>query len=227
MKNIISFDSYNEFDEFLGSTCSKRIVGSGGEGCCILGRDGKNIYKVFERFGCCDSPVVPYDVNKVITTNDIDLKRYILPSELYALKGILIGYKTKYIKGEDLFSAVNLTRLHDERNLINFNALIKSYYEMKKETDLLSKEKIGLFDLTYNVMFVNNNLYGIDTCGYKKGNIDVSARNTRMLEEAFTHMFEEWMMYDEYLSDDDWLGLSEEKNMDKYFKKLEKIIKRG
>ena len=98
---------------------------------------------------------------------------------------------------------------------------------MKKETDMLSKERISLFDLTYNVMFVNNNLYGIDTCGYKKGNIDVSARNTRMLEEAFTHMFEEWMMYDEYLSDDDWLGLSEEKNMDKYFKKLEKIIKRG
>lgn len=226
MRNIINFNSYNDFDEFLKSVGSNSVVGSGGEGRCILSRDGDNTYKVFERFGCCNSPVVSYDVNKIITTDDIELKRYILPSELYALKGILIGYKTKYIKGEDLFSAVNLVRLHDKRDLINFDALIKSYHEMKNETDMLSKEKISVFDLTYNVMFVNNNLYGIDTCGYKRGNRDVSVRNIMMLEEAFTQMFEDWLMYDEYLTDEEWLDLSVEKDMEKYFRKLERIITR-
>lgn len=226
MSKIINFNSYGEFDEFIKDNCTYKIIGQGGEGKCLLGRDEQDSYKVFERFGFCDGPVITYDVSRIITVDDIALNRYVLPSELYALKGILLGYKTKYIKGEDLFSEVNLCRLHNERNLINFEHLISSYQEMRKETDILSKEKISLFDISCNIMFVNNNLYGIDTCGYGRVNAEVFDRNRRMLDESFIYMFEDWLMCDEYVTDDEWYSLSEEKNVEKYFKKLEKVIAR-
>lgn len=223
MKNIIKFNTCKDFTNFLKDKVHCKPIGEGVEGVCFVSRNGEEVYKIITK------PAEKYDVNKIITVNDIDinLSHYLLPQELYVLNdNTLIGYKTKYIREKNLFEFNNLIKSNYTLNQINFDSLITAYYEILKETDLLSDKNILIYDLAWNLYFTGKNFYGIDTCGYKNVKKDVHKINKDIVEETLKDIFATYLMFHEENYDNLLSDIHKEQNMKKYLKKLTPIIKK-
>lgn len=222
MEKIINFDSIFDFNYFLQEKKCSNVIGIGSEGICLLSKEDKHLYKKIDNDALKEIGL-NYDAKKIITTDDIDLSKFILPQELYILKEQLLGYKTKYIKPKDLFNLENLELLIKER-LFNEENFLKAYDKIEKEVFLLSKEKIKIYDLNYNLIFTGKQLYGIDTCGYERVNESIEDYNYQQLHDSikdifYTALSQYTLLPDKYLKE-----LDEEKNMVKYTKKLTKLI---
>ena len=230
-RNIITFDNYYQFNNFIKDKGLLEKIGEGSEGICYLSSTEQKVYKIlYETFK--KQIIEMYTPSQIITTKDIELKHFYLPEELYTMKQQLLGYKTKYLP-TDLFD-------FDKRNgnptnlyRINFDKLIKAYYRMLKEIEKLSKEKIQIYDLSHNLMFTGANLIGIDTCGYERNNsksihgMSLLEFNTCKLDDAIREVFASWIINSNNLSIEDIFELNEEENTEKYLKKLKKQIKQS
>ena len=227
--NIINFANYNQFDNFIKDKGILRKVGEGSEGICYLSPTEQKVYKVLNKKydRLTEESYIP---SEIITTKDIELKRFYLPEELYTMKEQLLGYKTKYLP-TDLFDFDKRDGNLDNLYKMNFDKLIKAYYKMLKEIEKLSNEQIKIYDLSHNLIFTGANLIGIDTCGYKRINsnftdgISLSEFNTYKLDDAIREVFAYWLMYSHDLSIEAVAELNQEENTEKYLKKLKKQVK--
>ena len=60
---------------------------------------------------------------------------------------------------------------------------------MLEDVDLLSKEKIKIYDLTFNLIFDGKKLTAIDTCGYERVKDDVMQDNRDCLATSIEDLF--------------------------------------
>ena len=165
-------------------TQSQSKLKSGSEGTCYLGKDDK-VYKIVE----ADNAHI-FDVDSVITEDDLFLPSFAFPDELYAVDGKVMGYRTRRVK-KDLFSEENLQSLDNIIDL-DFEKLAKAYYEMLTDIELLSDEKILIYELAYNLMFDGEKFTAIDTCGYKRVDYDPLQKNIESLNYAIESIFMLW-----------------------------------
>ena len=182
---IIKFKCEWEAKLFIKSHALK-LVGSGSEGTCYRGKD-KKVYKclnIDRRY--------PYDVDKIITEEDVKLDSFAFPDELYTVDDGLIGYRTDYVKG-NYFSVDNTA---DIENIIDldFEKLATAYKKMLEDIKLLSKEKILVYDLPFNVMFDGEKMTAIDTCAYKRVKKNPLEENITSLNKALEMVFTMWFM---------------------------------
>ncbi len=188
MSKLVLYDNPLLFDREIKSKLIHEI-GCGSEGVCYAynGEAYKVMYdkSIIHKM----SETLDYMVNptQIITTDDIDLPSFAFPKEVYATKEWLLGYKTKLIE-QNLFHINNFLDIDDLKN-IDFNALAVAYKLMLEDVDLLSKEKVEIYDLTFNLVFDGKRLTGVDTCGYKKTNEDVKEGNRKCLALAIEDMF--------------------------------------
>ena len=101
-----------------------------------------------------------------------------------------MGYRTRRVK-KDLFSEENLQSLDNIIDL-DFEKLAKAYYEMLTDIELLSDEKILIYELAYNLMFDGEKFTAIDTCGYKRVDYDPLQKNIESLNYAIESIFMLW-----------------------------------
>lgn len=186
MSKLVLYDNKLLFDKEIRCKLSHEI-GRGSEGICYEYDDFA--YKVLFDKGIisCMSGILDYmeDPSIILTTDDINLPSFAFPEELYVVKNWLLGYKSRLIKG-NLFSEKVFNSIDDLKK-INFNDLAKAYKIMLQDVDLLSEEKIRIYDLSFNLAFDGKRLIGFDTCGYKKAdyNIKKDNRNSVSFNSAF------------------------------------------
>ena len=100
-REIKYFDEMLQYIKYLKEIGGlNKFLNNGSEGMCFLASDKRSVYKVISS----DLPkVLGYDLEKIIMRQDIDLKYFAFPEELYAdINKMLIGYKARYIS-PDLF----------------------------------------------------------------------------------------------------------------------------
>ena len=130
-RNIITFDNYYQFNNFIKDKGLLEKIGEGSEGICYLSPTEQKAYKIlYETFK--KQIIEMYTPSQIITTKDIELKHFYLPEELYTMKQQLLGYKTKYLP-TDLFDFDKRNGNSTNLYRINFDKLIKAYYRMLKE----------------------------------------------------------------------------------------------
>ncbi len=158
----IIFNSNAEFLNYLNRN-KKEELGRGSEGVCFASTDG-NAIKVF---GDEDTLYEPFDFSEerndssIILDTDIRIKNFLFPIDLYIVDNIVRAYKTRKVKK-------NIFNEEDFLTTINYQRLIKAYYEFLSKVIEISKKDILLFDLPYNLLFDGNKLYAVDTLDYEK-----------------------------------------------------------
>ena len=212
MSNIVDFKTKKDFRNFLNSK-KLSYISEGSEGKCYASTVDNDAYKVF--FDEDKYFSVDYDVEKIITTDDIDLKSFAFPKELYTLNGEFKAYKTKKIDN-DLFKFEEDFDLYS----INFLKLEKAYLQLKKDIISLSKEGIEIYDLCFNLIFDGESLFAIDTCGYKKVEYDVLERNISLLDYSIVNTLIACLAYEDII----FLGACSE--VDQYIRNVGKLVKK-
>ncbi len=180
MSSIVDFKTEKDLRKFL-FTKKLSYIAEGSEGKCFASSVDNDAYKVlFEEDKYFEED---YEIDKIITTVDIDLESFAFPKEIYTVNGQIRAYRTKKIDN-DLFNFEEDFDLYS----INFLKLEKAYLKFKKDIISLSKEGIEIYDLCFNLIFDGDNLIAIDTCGYKKVDYDVLQKNIVSLDYAIVNV---------------------------------------
>lgn len=175
MKKVVTFNSEDEFIAYRENKTFMEL-GSGSSGTCYIGEKGlvyKDLTDGFNNDG--------NDLEGCLTTDDIKVDSFIFPETLFAVDGKLVGYTSKYIRGNKFSLDIILVNRLD---YINFENLINAYYKMKEDAILLAQNGIKIFDLSYNIVFDGKKLYGIDTDYYRKVDYDVLEHNISCVNAA-------------------------------------------
>ncbi len=188
MSRLVLYDNEKLFDKDIRYKLFNEI-GRGSEGICYEYKG--YAYKVIFNKNIIEqtSGILDYmeDPSQILTVTDIDLPSFSFPEKVYAIKNWLLGYKSKLIKN-NLFNGENFNSPEDLVN-INFNNLANAYKIMLQDVDLLSEDKIKIFDLTFNLVFDGKTLTGIDTCGYKRVKDNIKKTNRDSLALAIEDLF--------------------------------------
>lgn len=180
MKKVIKFDSEKEFKAYMKSKTVSEI-GDGSEGVCYLGKDGK-AYKSFQD-GYIKST---YQVDEIITSDEASTNSFLFPDILFTINDIVVGYVCKFIPRDDL----NFNKLIFEGlDHINFDKLYDAYSPLRNDAVVLAQNGISIFDLSYNLMFDGQSLYGIDTCSYTRKPGDLTDSNLAYVDAAMKDPF--------------------------------------
>lgn len=216
MERQMDFKSDVTFAIYLKMKCLMSI-GAGSEGECFKSNIDKDAYKIYFN----DEMLFTgkdYDVNKIITTHEVDLNSFAFPKQLYTVNGVLKGYRTKCVEG-DLFSTESTLDISNIYN-INFEALYRAYLTMKNDIETLSEKQIAIYDLPFNLMFDGQKLTAIDTCGYYKTDAyvtEVFKSNLESLDLAITSIFDLWLRNEDL----EPLPKGKEEDMEVYLTRLQ------
>lgn len=224
--NIINFDTQEQFEKYINSKVLTKKLGEGSEGVCYLSSKDNSVYKIM-RHSLYEYTDCQRKLEDIITTQDIELKHFIMPKELYAISKKLIGYKTEYIT-PDLFDYYNLMRNYENIYKINFSALKKAYYQILKETEKLSLEKIRICDLSCNLMFTGKKLVAIDTCFYRRVNEEPLKKNIESLNDAIIEVFNSWIKYNPSFEENEieLLDFNQNQDIENYLTNVSKLTRK-
>lgn len=191
--NIITFKDIDEFYQFLRTKLLLKKLGNSSEGSCYLSYQDNLAYKILE-YSLFEAVSNTHKLSEIITTKDINLKSFAFPQELYSISQKLVGYKTEYIT-PDLFNYNDLIMKPESIYRINFNSLKTSYDKMLKDVEKLSQENIKIIDLPCNLMFTGKRLVGIDTCFYRREEVNPLDYNIESLNASIKEVFEPWILF--------------------------------
>lgn len=178
---IKNFKSNKELTTFIIGkkiTLLNRVT----EGICFLGEDNK-VYKMLGKDIIKNDN---YKVEDVITEDNIKLKSFAFPQELFVLDEKLVGYSSEYIPN-DKFGTINLNIASVAK--MDFEKFSNAYKIMQEDVDILSRNNILMFDLPFNIIYDGNRFVGIDTCGYKKVDYDPTDKNNESFNYAIEGIF--------------------------------------
>ena len=216
MSVIIEFNK-QEKQHLIKRWSKAKIVGDGAESICYQIDD--YVYKVLN-----NNFNTSYDENSLYN-DEIDLKSFLFPEEIYVSNNKIFASKTKYIPNEiserKIYAGILTNIVKIKNALIPF---IKDIYK-------LSKNNILAIDMAWrNLIFDGESLYAIDTMHYVKNEeqykIDAYKWNISYLEKA---MFEFSTSYEKVCKTKN-ITLSEEelkslREIPSYIKRISKQIK--
>lgn len=154
---IKNFKTENDFKDYINGL-SLVEIGTGAEGTAYFDRKNNEAIKIMDGY---DNRF--YRLNRLITQDDIKVDSYIFPKDLYVCDDDILGYNMDYFQN-DLFN-IDLY-LSGRKKLIDLVDLLNAYEVIKKDTDVLSQNKIYVEDLFSNLVYDGKKLAGIDTLGY-------------------------------------------------------------
>lgn len=186
MSKIVRFNSDEEFVAYRKAKASYRL-GGGSEGDCFLGRDGL-VYKDFTE-GYRSEDYIPEDV---ITSDQVQNKSFAFPHTLFVVGDELVGHTTDVVK-KDITSYDTL--FSNGIDHINFDKLYRAYEVLYDDAIALAEDGIGIYDLSYNLMFDGERLIGVDTCGYYRTSPMECLHNTECVDAAVKNLFTHYAEY--------------------------------
>lgn len=170
MSLIIDFNE-EEKNNFKNNIEKQKYLNQGGEGICYL--IGNNVYKIYKE---------DYDIENPICKDDLDLKSFLFPEEIYKCNNKIFSYKTPYIDNNEF----KITSFRNWR-IPNINKIKEALIPLIKDLYVLSKNNIYAIDLTWrNILFDGENIYIIDTLDYEKEDEDTLDDNIESLKNIIT-----------------------------------------
>lgn len=186
MNKIVRFDSVEKFVAYRRAKANHRL-GGGSEGDCYLGRDGL-AYKDFTD-GFRSENYIPEDV---ITSDEVSSKSFAFPHTLFVVGDELVGHTADVVK-KDITSYDTL--FFNGIDHINFDKLYRAYEVLYDDAVALAEDGIGIYDLSYNLMFDGERLVGVDTCGYYRTSPMDCLHNTECVDTAVKNLFTHYAEY--------------------------------
>lgn len=224
MSKIIMFENIYSFLEYVKPKMVK-VLGYGSEG--VIYTDNISSYKIYIYQNPKSEQYRDY-VNKIVTTDDIDLESFTFPQELYLVKDRLSGLKMPLFKNDVFHDAINNKDSEKLKN-IDYDALINAYLMMLLDIEKLSKQHIKIHNLTGNLAFDGKKLIAYDTCSYAKNSglkeEYLNSSNKYKLNRALQTIFNS--LVSEYPSLLPYFGQTANYNIDmvKALKKVDTTIK--
>jgi len=172
MNNLKIFSSEQEVNNYFNKMHLTGI-GNGVEGVAYLDNTKNCVYKQIR------PDYAVYYEPSIITTSMFNLDSFIFPDELFLLRENIIGYRTRYFKGDVL---CDITRREDAQ--IDLEKLLEAREAMIKDIKVLTDANYVLDDMYGNVLFNGEKLAAIDTLSYyQEEGIDL-ATNIKSLDKA-------------------------------------------
>ena len=151
----MNFVSREHFDTYLRGLS---YIGQGGQGICYLNGKNKTVYKVFhEYFDYEDTNYAEYEI---LRFSNIKNKTFLWPSDVILVEGKIVGYTLPYKKAKNLYQINPL--------LINLNSLETAVGKAMDDIILLSDKGVTIYDIMYNTLYANGNMYVVDTLDFSE-----------------------------------------------------------
>lgn len=183
MKNIKEFETIKEYGAFL-KKIRKSLINTSTEGDIYLTQDKLILKDMSDSY----DPIYLSKKPNIIMSDDLKLDSFIFPDELYVCDDLIVGYKSKYFKGdifEDIYSDINV------------KSLIKAREKFIEDLKIITNEGYFLFELPCNVLFNNKKLCAIDTLDYiKKDNVELK-ENIELLDYGLIMRLQDHGLCDE------------------------------
>lgn len=171
MSNLKLFTSTMEVNSYFEKMHLMQI-GNGVEGEAYLD-DNNSVYKRIK-----PNYYVTYEPS-IITTSMFNLESFIFPDELFVLNRDIVGYKTRFFKG-DVLCDIN----RKETATIDLNKLLLARKKMIKDLKVLTKAGYALDDTYGNVLFNGEQLAAIDTLSYYQDSSVTLMDNIAKIDKA-------------------------------------------
>lgn len=212
MKNIINFKYDRDFIKYLSKRgVFSNVIGKSYNGMTYLNKEENLVYKAF--YG----RVYEYLPEEIITVNDVLLDSFVFPEKLFCVDGALKGYTSEFIENNLMPNYRNDFSLKTLET-VDFDTMIRSYYNLIVDTYRLSNQGIMISDKSNNLLFNNESFSFIETYDYRYTDIDPTDINQRIVRDSITIPLD--LAVEEYEND----LSSKYTDVEVYLREVEKIV---
>ena len=165
----MEFRNREELNAFLDTL---KYIGKGIQGQSLLDEKTNQVYKIFseeelENAGYAGDVGYRYTYDGIMRFSHIKNDTFVWPSDVIMTEGLVAGYTHSYFNGE------NFCDFNDPFG-VNLDNLSYAVYKANEDIKLLSKKKVEINDLMYNLMFDGKTIKVVDTFEFCKGNVTYS-----------------------------------------------------
>lgn len=156
----MEFRNREELNNFLNTL---KYVGEGIQGQSLLDKKTNQVYKIFSEEEL-EGADYGYTYNDVMGLSHIKNDTFIWPNDVIMIDDLVAGYTHSYFEGE------NFCDFNDPFG-VNLDNLSYAVARANEDIKLLSRRKVEINDLLYNLMFDGKRIKVIDTFEFRKGDI--------------------------------------------------------
>ena len=212
MKDIINFRSDKDFIKYLSRRgVFANVISKNTYGMTYLSKEENLVYKAFygRVYECLPE--------EIITANDILLDSFIFPEKIFCVDEVLKGYTSDFVS-TDLMPNLSNDFSLEKLERINFDNMIRAYYNLVVDTYRLSNQGVKMSDKIFNLLFNNERFSFIETHDYKYVSDNCTDINQRIVRDSITIPLD--LAIGEYAPE-----LSDEiTDIEEYLREVEKIV---
>lgn len=156
----MEFRNREELNNFLNTL---KYVGEGIQGQSLLDKKTNQVYKIFSEEEL-EGADYGYTYNDIMGLSHIKNDTFIWPSDVIMIEDLVAGYTHSYFEGK------NFCDFNDPFG-VNLDNLSYAVARANEDIKLLSRRKVEINDLLYNLMFDGKRIKVIDTFEFRKGDI--------------------------------------------------------
>lgn len=157
---VMEFRNREELNNFLNTL---KYVGEGIQGQSLLDKKTNQVYKIFSEEEL-EGADYGYTYNDVMGLSHIKNDTFIWPNDVIMIDDLVVGYTHSYFEGD------NFCDFNDPFG-VNLDNLSNAVARANKDIKMLSRKKVEINDLLYNLMFDGKRIKVVDTFGFRKGDI--------------------------------------------------------
>lgn len=152
--------------DFLLFLSNFNSIGMGSQGICYYDFRNNNIYKIFHQFfdEYDEELYVRYRSEDILKFIDIKNDTFIWPKELVFVDNEIVGYISDYVDAKSLYQINPL--------VVDLNDFAKSVKNVEKDLIIISDNGVKTFDMMYNILYGNKDIFVIDHDDYSFSSID-------------------------------------------------------
>lgn len=182
----MNFNNKQELMNFL--KCKLTFIGSGSQGECYLDKNTNSVYKIFIDY--IEEDICFYSEEDLLKFKNIKNNTFVFATDIVRVNENVVGYISKYV------NATNLYKLNPLNvNLDKFNLSIK---KAKKDIDFISKNKIKLYDIPYNIL-LGSKIYVTDFDDFNYTDVDLNKLKNMNNYSFNLELF--WFLVDGYFNE--------------------------
>ena len=156
----MEFRNREELNDFLSTL---KYIGEGIQGQSLLDKKTNQVYKIFSEEEL-EGADYGYTYNDIMGLSHIKNDTFIWPNDVIMIEDLVAGYTHSYFEGK------NFCDFNDPFG-VNLDNLSAAVVRVNEDIKLLSRRKVEINDLLYNLMFDGKRIKVVDTFEFRKGDI--------------------------------------------------------
>ena len=172
--NFISREYFNTYLKKL------KYLGQGSQGTCYLRKEDNTVFKVFHDY---------FDNERF---SNIKNSTFIWPNDIITVENEIVGYTMPYKKSKNLYEINPL--------LVKLNILEDAAIKAEEDVKLLTDNKVKLYDVRYNILYLNGTMNIIDTLDYSYREVTYEENRQNIDEELMLFLVDNY--FDNFVKSD-------------------------